>query len=144
MQEVRRVHHILMTPVWTVEPHPDATDYEGPGSFRRHEIADFSAGMSPPAWTEVDSRVRAWVDAASGLRRRAGELCLPAELARLHSEFGQIHPFLDGDGRAGRLLLNLLLGRLGYPPAIVHKRDRERYLKALQRADRGSPARSPR
>ncbi len=139
MQEVRRVHHILMAPVWTVEPHPDATDYEGPGSFRRHEIAAFSAGMTPPSWTDVDSLVRAWVDTASGLREQADDLCLPEELARLHSEFEQIHPFLDGNGRAGRLLLNLLLGRLGYPPAIIHKRDRERYLKALQRADRGEP-----
>jgi fido (protein-threonine AMPylation protein) len=49
----------------------------------------------------------------------------------------EIHPFLDGNGRAGRLILNLLLVRLGYPPAIIYKRDRSRYLAALRRADRG-------
>lgn len=61
------------------------------------------------------------------------------ELAKLHARFEQIHPFLDGNGRAGRLVLNLLLVRLGYPPAIVYKKDRSRYLAALRRADDGDP-----
>ena len=39
--------------------------------------------------------------------------------------------------RTGRLLLNLILVRLGYPPAIIYKRDREKYLHALRRADDG-------
>jgi fido (protein-threonine AMPylation protein) len=52
---------------------------------------------------------------------------------------GQIHPFLDGNGRTGRLVPNLLLVRLGYPPAIIYKNDRSRYLAALRRADEGEP-----
>ena len=58
-------------------------------------------------------------------------------LAASHARFEQIHPFLDGNGRTGRLALNLLLVRLGIPPAIVYKRDRARYLDALRRADKG-------
>ena len=58
-------------------------------------------------------------------------------LASAHGRFERIHPFLDGNGRTGRLLLNLVLVRLGYPPAIVYKRDRSRYLVALRRADAG-------
>jgi hypothetical protein len=61
----------------------------------------------------------------------------PEALARLHVRLEQIHPFLDGSGRAGRLILNLLLVRLGYPPAIIYKRDRARYLAALSRGDEG-------
>ena len=61
-------------------------------------------------------------------------------IARRHAAFERIHPFLDGNGRVGRLLTNLVLVRLGYPPAIVYKRDRARYLKALDRADRNDPA----
>jgi len=61
----------------------------------------------------------------------------PEALARRHVAFEQIHPFLDGNGRTGRLLLNLILIRMGYPPAIMYKRDRLRYLRALRRGDRG-------
>lgn len=58
-----------------------------------------------------------------------------------HAGFERIHPFLDGNGRAGRLLLNLVLVRLGYPPAVIYTRDRTRYLKALRAADNGDPGR---
>jgi hypothetical protein len=61
----------------------------------------------------------------------------PEALARVHNLFERVHPFLDGNGRTGRLALNLLLVRLGYPPAIIYKRDRDRYLRAMRRADAG-------
>jgi hypothetical protein len=61
---------------------------------------------------------------------------LVEELARLHNEFERVHPFIDGNGRAGRLVLNLILVRLGYPPVVVFKRQRNAYLAAMQRADR--------
>jgi hypothetical protein len=50
-----------------------------------------------------------------------------------------IHPFIDGNGRVGRLILNVVLVRLGWPPAIIVKRQRDRYLDALGRADSGDP-----
>jgi hypothetical protein len=58
-------------------------------------------------------------------------------LADLHARFERIHPFRDGNGRVGRLLINLLLVRDGAPPAIILKRDRPAYLRALRKADRG-------
>jgi Fic/DOC family len=58
-------------------------------------------------------------------------------VARRHSLYERIHPFLDGNGRTGRLLTNLLLVHLGYPPAIIYKRERPRYLDALRTADLG-------
>ena len=60
-------------------------------------------------------------------------------LAAAHCEFERIHPFLDGNGRTGRLLLNLVLVRMGYPPVIIYKPDRTKYLRSLRRADEGDP-----
>ncbi len=138
LAEVRHVHSLAMTPVWDVAPHPQTTDREGPGSFREHDIAPFPGGMQPPPWPEVPALMRDWVNDARKLRKIV-DTTLVEQLADLHARFEQIHPFLDGNGRAGRLVLNLVLVRLGYPPAIIYKGDRTRYLAALRRADVGDP-----
>lgn len=135
--EVRHVHRLAMAKVWEVAPHPDATEQEGPGSFRRHGIKPFRAGMQPPAWPEVPALINDWVKRACGLS--APDEPFPEAAADLHAEFERIHPFLDGNGRVGRLLTNLLLIRLGYPPAIIRKGERTRYLQNLRRADAGDP-----
>jgi len=142
LHEVRQTHTRAMAPVWQVAPHPEATDREGPGMFREHDIAPFSGGMRPPSWPLVPALMQDWVDhvnAAAG--QMSGEatsgLPLPEMLAQLHNEFERVHPFVDGNGRTGRLLLNLLLVRLGYPPIIVLKAQRDSYLTAMQKADGG-------
>jgi hypothetical protein len=134
--ETRHVHKLALGLVWDVAPHPEATDREKPGSFREHDIQPFPGGMQPPPWREVPAAVADWIDQAKRLRD-ASSLDFPEALARTHAGFERIHPFLDGNGRAGRLVLNLLLVRLGYPPAIIYKRERARYLSALRRADQG-------
>lgn len=52
-------------------------------------------------------------------------------IARFHLEFEGIHPFIDGNGRTGRLLLNLELIRAGFPPINVKFTDRKRYYDAF-------------
>jgi Fic family protein len=133
--EIRHIHRLAMTPVWDVAPHPTATDREGPGSFREHDIHPFPGGMEPPSWVLAEAELADWIARANVVVARSEGF--PEQLASLHCRFEQIHPFLDGNGRAGRLVLNLILVRLGYPPAVIYKRHRTSYLKALQRADRG-------
>ncbi len=134
LTEVRQVHRLAMTPVWEVAPHPDAFDGESPGNWRQHDIRPFTQGMTPPEHPQVPALMRDWVDGVGSLSRDSSPIA--EAIARHHAAFERIHPFLDGNGRVGRLLTNLILVRLGFPPAIIQKRERERYLDALARADR--------
>ena len=52
-------------------------------------------------------------------------------IARFHLEFEGIHPFIDGNGRTGRLILNFDLIRNGYPPVNVKFTDRKKYYDAF-------------
>ncbi len=54
-----------------------------------------------------------------------------------HYKLVTIHPFVDGNGRTARLLMNLLLMMYGYPPAIIRKRDRLTYISSLEKAQLG-------
>ena len=64
---------------------------------------------------------------------------LPA-LARAHTLFESIHPFRDGNGRVGRILLNYLAISKGYPPIVIKgtsEQDRKRYYASLEAGDKG-------
>lgn len=50
-----------------------------------------------------------------------------------HFKLVSIHPFVDGNGRTARLLMNLILMQRGYPPAIVRKEDRNAYITSLEK-----------
>jgi Fic family protein len=69
-------------------------------------------------------------DLIEWLQQAAGNpLAIAAEA---HYRLVSIHPFVDGNGRTARLLMNLLLMQSGYPPAIIRKEDRLQYINSLE------------
>lgn len=57
--------------------------------------------------------------------------------AEFHYRFIRIHPFDDGNGRTARILMNFILMKYGFPPAIIKTQDKSNYLSALRQADSG-------
>lgn len=137
LTELRHIHRLVVEPAWLHAPPESLHEREGPGSFRQHDIRPFRGGMTPPPFPDVPALVTDWLRDAS--RRPDTGKHPMLFVAELHGRFERIHPFRDGNGRVGRLTTNLLLVRHGYPPAIVYKRDRAKYLNALRRSDRGDP-----
>lgn len=137
LTELRQIHRLVVEPAWLHAPPEGLHPGEGPGAFRQHDIRPFAGGMSPPPFPDVPALLSDWIaDASHGPKGGAHPMLFVAEL---HASFERIHPFRDGNGRTGRLATNLLLVRHGYPPAVILKRDRTRYLRALRRADRNDP-----
>ena len=62
--------------------------------------------------------------------RNSTEHMIP-RLARFHIEFEAVHPFIDGNGRTGRLLVNMELMKAGYPPIDIKFADRVAYYNAF-------------
>ncbi len=135
--ELREIHRLVVEPVWRHFPPDDYSASEGPGAFRRHDIQPFASGMRPPPFPDVPPQVEDWLKQVNGETGVEPAMHHLERLADLHAAFERIHPFRDGNGRAGRVALNLMLVRGGYPPAIIRKRDRARYVRGLERADAG-------
>jgi Fic family protein len=57
--------------------------------------------------------------------------------ADAHFKLVSIHPFVDGNGRTARLLMNLILMQAGYPPAIIRKEDRQQYIQSIENGQLG-------
>lgn len=101
---------------------------EDKGVYRRIPVRIMGAYTEPVQPYLIEPKITELL-AEDKLRR---ETMNPIErIARFHLEFEGIHPFIDGNGRTGRLLLNLDLIRNGYPPINVKFTDRKRYYDAF-------------
>ncbi|HEV2924727.1 MAG TPA: Fic family protein [Solirubrobacteraceae bacterium] len=137
LTDLREIHTLVMGPVWRIFPPEGAGAKEGPGGFRECEVESLREGFRPPPSITVRPQLDQWLEVVgSGPQRGAHFL---EYLADAHASFERVHPFRDGNGRVGRLVMNLLLVRNGAPPAILDKRVRAKYLRSLERADNGEP-----
>ena len=92
------------------------------GLYRRIPVTIAGAFHEPPQPYLVAAQMEQLIAAQKGTKEH------PIEKAALfHLDFEGIHPFIDGNGRTGRLLLNFMLMQHGYPPIDVKFADRKRY-----------------
>ena len=105
---------------------------EHAGRYRTENVAIVGASHTPPAAVLVPERMDALMQWISGPESQAQHTV--ARAAEFHTRFVEIHPFLDGNGRTGRLLMNAMLMQEGYPPAVIRKENRSTYYDALDHA----------
>lgn len=103
---------------------------ERPGTYKKHDYVTgkFEIGASPE---DVREEV-------SELLEELGEVPKEKALtaaAYFHAKFENIHPFADGNGRTGRILMNYFLLLHDHPPVIIHEEDRKDYYAALEAWD---------
>ncbi len=106
------------------------------GIFRKGKIIIKGAKVHPPE-ADVEQYMRCLVEIVRSLRGNTGAIPF---LARFHVLFESIHPFADGNGRAGRILMNYLAISLGLPPFVIKGLspvDRDEYYDALEKGDSG-------
>ena len=98
------------------------------GIYRNQEVRISGAGFTPPAGNEMYVQIKNFYE---DLKYKKD--LNPIKLAAwTHAEFVRIHPFVDGNGRTSRLLMNYQLMINGYLPVSVDKEDRLDYYNALE------------
>ena len=100
------------------------------GQWRRVNVRIVGARFTPPRMEKVVPEMTTWLEE---YRRRDIEGADPIELAAwMHFQFEHVHPLSDGNGRVGRLLLNLHMLKHNWPPVHILPITREEYLSALE------------
>jgi len=111
-------------------------DFENAGRYRTVPVRIAASRSVLPNPLKVPSLMREFVKWLGEFPKNP-----VTQAAQAHYKLVSIHPFTDGNGRTARLLLNWLLLRSHYPPAIIGKEERRNYLASLEKAQLGgSPA----
>lgn len=119
--QIRNLHRLVLKQI----------DDDNAGSYRKLNVTIAGARHVPPDMLQVPEQMVAmlhWYD------HEASRLHPVERAAQLHSDFVKIHPFVDGNGRTARLLLNLELLKNGFPAIVLPVERRLAYYQALDKA----------
>lgn len=105
----------------------------GIGVYRRQAVFIRGSSFVPPNWRKVPELMEFLLDYINNIK---GDPVRKAALA--HLGLVSIHPFIDGNGRAGRLLTNLILLKEAYPIAVINQAKRSDYLNSLEVTQKNS------
>jgi Fic family protein len=118
--DIRSVHYLILKEI----------DTTNAGKYRNENVFISGAKHVPPVYINVPYEMQKLID-----QYQAWQGFHPVVRACfLHGEFVKIHPFIDGNGRTARLLLNFELIQSGYPPVVIKTENRADYYDALDKA----------
>jgi Fic family protein len=118
-QTIKDIHAIILRGI----------DTEGAGVYRKVKVLISGAEHVPPNPLVLEDEMNALIDWYENTTVHPIE-----RAALLHSFFVKIYPFIDGNGRTARLLLNLDLMKSGYLPIVLRKEKRLQYYEALDQS----------
>lgn len=121
---IKKIHGIILKEI----------DNNYAGRYRDVNVRITGAVKTPPRFEKVPGKMEGFVEYVNSNPEKLNKIELAA---MLHYLFVEIHPFIDGNGRCARLLMNLFLMRHGYPITLVLKVDRMKYYDRIKKADNG-------
>ena len=117
---IKNIHQLILKDI----------DNENAGRYRKENVTIKGATHIPPDYLKVPELMEKLI-----LNYNTWNEYHPIiQAALLHGELVKIHPFVDGNGRTSRLLMNLDLMNSGYNPVIIKKESRLKYYEALDKA----------
>ena len=120
--DIRQIHKLILTNI----------NDEEAGNYRSVEVRISGSSYVPTGPENVAPEMTDFADWIRSVTEGAPPADPILIASAAHAWFAQIHPFVDGNGRTARILMDLLLMRRGYPIAIITKEDRPRYYDALE------------
>jgi len=124
-QDVLQLHNLIMKNI----------DVRERGQYRTGNVYIAKANFTPVDAMQVRGLMLDFYDYIS----KNPEKLNPVELAAVaHFKFVNIHPFVDGNGRTARLIMNLLIMQHGFPNVVILNTDRKVYYARLRLADKGN------
>ena len=123
IHDVRQIHKLILQGI----------DDLNAGGFRTVDVKISGSDFEPSSFLDVDSHMEEFIGWLGPVSIDSGRNVIETAAA-CHARLAQIHPFIDGNGRTSRILMNLVLMRAGYPIAIITREDRTRYIDALERS----------
>jgi Fic family protein len=139
--DIRNLHKIILVQEYQVDAITESGgkakktiqvgQYKSTPNHVRTETGEIHYYATPEETPSLMTDLVAWYN-----HHKGNPKVHPLVLAALfHHRFVEIHPFDDGNGRLGRILMNLILMQHKYPPVVIKQEDRNNYYSVLSQAD---------
>lgn len=118
--QIKNLHRLILKHI----------DDEFAGVYRKENVIISGATHIPPDYVRLQDEMEQLVQLYESWQQDININAIE-RASFLHIEFVKIHPFIDGNGRTARLLLNFELMKSGFPPIVIEKEIRAEYYSAL-------------